>query len=605
MTNPLLCECCESGQLSIPDHCEDDIYVCNQASEAQIEQQSGCGRPVPGPDVRQRIVDSKLEQAQQQQQSRKSKTPTALESSKTQSSKKAENSTSKSNSLARLPIAKTPLRVVANSTKQQQTPKEISSRPPSAGLSLHAALKRVTTPPAAKVESSSRHTNKIDTSKASSSNSTKSKPNRRALITGSDSDSGREDDARQDTTRDDQDAVNDQSNKPKATAANNDDDDDEQDSPIDARQSSLKQYARQEAVQDEVERDIPINHLHEHDKDDDEEQRQNEDEQQSSSVKPQPLRASPPDARQPLTAVKSSKFNYSTTTAAPQSAFTPARSTTNHLAQSQSTSTGRKQLGMRRRLMPTTPSTMNSSQSASRPLAEAQRALAAKLAEQRVRALEQFNEEYADAEGEDPAYQQSTAYACTMHNGVQIERAPLMPQLSVLGHENPNSLQYRKPFTVPRRHKEPTPEAQRLMADRQRVGRRLGARPGGAHLPLAPPMTMLDDSTSANEDALQVAVPAMLPSAETEPKIEAKKGVEPLVIWRLSEDAERQSQTDKQWNDCIEVPTFLCNFLRPHQREGVQFLAECMLGMRRFKGNGAILADDMGSVDVRFHLSRC
>lgn len=34
--------------------------------------------------------------------------------------------------------------------------------------------------------------------------------------------------------------------------------------------------------------------------------------------------------------------------------------------------------------------------------------------------------------------------------------------------------------------------------------------------------------------------------------------------------------------------------MRPHQREGVQFLFECAMGLRGFEGEGCILADDMG-----------
>lgn len=38
----------------------------------------------------------------------------------------------------------------------------------------------------------------------------------------------------------------------------------------------------------------------------------------------------------------------------------------------------------------------------------------------------------------------------------------------------------------------------------------------------------------------------------------------------------------------------LASKLRPHQREGVQFLFECTMGLRGFEGQGCILADDMG-----------
>ncbi|CAG5128018.1 unnamed protein product, partial [Candidula unifasciata] len=44
----------------------------------------------------------------------------------------------------------------------------------------------------------------------------------------------------------------------------------------------------------------------------------------------------------------------------------------------------------------------------------------------------------------------------------------------------------------------------------------------------------------------------------------------------------------------VVVDPYLSNYLRSHQRTGVIFLYECVLGMRNFNGEGAILADDMG-----------
>ncbi|KAJ8604300.1 hypothetical protein CTAYLR_002531 [Chrysophaeum taylorii] len=49
----------------------------------------------------------------------------------------------------------------------------------------------------------------------------------------------------------------------------------------------------------------------------------------------------------------------------------------------------------------------------------------------------------------------------------------------------------------------------------------------------------------------------------------------------------------------IRVPGLICQFLRPHQRVGVQFLFECVSGRRQYPetspgGSGAILADGMG-----------
>lgn len=48
-----------------------------------------------------------------------------------------------------------------------------------------------------------------------------------------------------------------------------------------------------------------------------------------------------------------------------------------------------------------------------------------------------------------------------------------------------------------------------------------------------------------------------------------------------------------------KVPPLICQFLRPHQRDGVQFLFDCVTGRRDYpesveKGFGAILADGMG-----------
>ena len=40
----------------------------------------------------------------------------------------------------------------------------------------------------------------------------------------------------------------------------------------------------------------------------------------------------------------------------------------------------------------------------------------------------------------------------------------------------------------------------------------------------------------------------------------------------------------------VVVDPHLSRHLRPHQREGVVFLYECLMNMREFPGSGAILA---------------
>lgn len=44
----------------------------------------------------------------------------------------------------------------------------------------------------------------------------------------------------------------------------------------------------------------------------------------------------------------------------------------------------------------------------------------------------------------------------------------------------------------------------------------------------------------------------------------------------------------------VVVDPFISRHLRPHQKEGVGFLYECVMGIKDFGGTGAILADEMG-----------
>jgi hypothetical protein len=63
----------------------------------------------------------------------------------------------------------------------------------------------------------------------------------------------------------------------------------------------------------------------------------------------------------------------------------------------------------------------------------------------------------------------------------------------------------------------------------------------------------------------------------------------------------------------VFVPPVLAKWLRPHQREGVLFMYQCVMGLRNFKGNGCILADgkffsmyrnyELLNIDLMFALS--
>jgi len=67
-------------------------------------------------------------------------------------------------------------------------------------------------------------------------------------------------------------------------------------------------------------------------------------------------------------------------------------------------------------------------------------------------------------------------------------------------------------------------------------------------------------------------------------------GIEMTVKCRKAAPLTAYSKQD------VYVPPVLAKWLRPHQREGVQFMYECVMGLKGFQGNGCILADDMGLV---------
>lgn len=60
--------------------------------------------------------------------------------------------------------------------------------------------------------------------------------------------------------------------------------------------------------------------------------------------------------------------------------------------------------------------------------------------------------------------------------------------------------------------------------------------------------------------------------------------------------ASHQWQYNKKGLQVVDVVVdpYISHHLRAHQRDGVTFLYECVMGYRNFAGNGAILADDMG-----------
>lgn len=55
------------------------------------------------------------------------------------------------------------------------------------------------------------------------------------------------------------------------------------------------------------------------------------------------------------------------------------------------------------------------------------------------------------------------------------------------------------------------------------------------------------------------------------------EGIEPLILWQPGPGEEGPP---------VVVDPMLTRWLRPHQREGVAFMFECVAGLRGFAGNG-------------------
>lgn len=83
-------------------------------------------------------------------------------------------------------------------------------------------------------------------------------------------------------------------------------------------------------------------------------------------------------------------------------------------------------------------------------------------------------------------------------------------------------------------------------------------------------------------------IPSVPEKEAAEELVSLPPGVEPLVLWKPEDGYEGANNSIQ-----ISVDPLLVRFLRPHQREGVQFMFECVSG-HNAEINGCILADDMG-----------
>ncbi|KDP42303.1 hypothetical protein JCGZ_01627 [Jatropha curcas] len=149
-----------------------------------------------------------------------------------------------------------------------------------------------------------------------------------------------------------------------------------------------------------------------------------------------------------------------------------------------------------------------------------------------------------------------------------VRRQSLLPRvLSVTG----GAAICRKPFKPPC--------ANGYKDGNEKLTRRLSARkrfvPWGSSRPVLVAITnRLNASNIIGKDVVEESV--SLPP-----------GIDPLVLWQPEDGAGNLAP--------IVVDPLLVQFLRPHQREGVQFMFDCVSGVYRDTDiNGCILADDMG-----------
>lgn len=84
-----------------------------------------------------------------------------------------------------------------------------------------------------------------------------------------------------------------------------------------------------------------------------------------------------------------------------------------------------------------------------------------------------------------------------------------------------------------------------------------------------------------------------VPASDTKPKPQPIPKHDPHAPGALVMKRPASALKGKQVVDVVVDP-FIAKHLREHQRQGVQFLYECVMGMRCAEGDGAILADEMG-----------
>mmetsp|Transcript_9495 Transcript_9495/g.13456 ORF Transcript_9495/g.13456 Transcript_9495/m.13456 type:complete len:1151 (+) Transcript_9495:176-3628(+) len=203
----------------------------------------------------------------------------------------------------------------------------------------------------------------------------------------------------------------------------------------------------------------------------------------------------------------------------------------------------------------------------------------------------------------------------TSGNVIKVTRAPVLGGLTVSKSDTLFDKKFQRPMTKRRAYDKNAEVALKncSLGQRKRMDgmAKLLARAGKGLSYTLPSRKMEDRLSGTDEESC----------SEEEEEKEEEKPFEPLCVWKSphnggearglppmlvkeiqadeygveEEVTVRRPAPDSAYRkDDQFVPPVLAKWLRPHQREGVAFMYECVMGLRDFDGNGCILADDMG-----------
>ncbi|KAL2349569.1 hypothetical protein Fmac_003569 [Flemingia macrophylla] len=180
----------------------------------------------------------------------------------------------------------------------------------------------------------------------------------------------------------------------------------------------------------------------------------------------------------------------------------------------------------------------------------------------------------SDSGEDDIEERKSQNVEALVRGNLVVKRQSLLPRLLAVSQ---GAAVCRKPFKPPCSKSDASGYNQDLT-------RRLSARkrfvPWGSSSALPRP--------ALQELALNVSVTESHVDVAEEVKPSLPPGIDPLVLWHPHDPSDANFTT-------ITVDPLLVRFLRPHQREGVQFMFDCVSGLCTSPNiHGCILADDMG-----------